>query len=36
LIAGELISNFGDGIFLIALPWFVLAHHGGTLLLGTG
>jgi MFS family permease len=35
LIAGELISNFGDGIFLIALPWFVLAHHGGTLLLGT-
>ena len=35
LLAGELISNFGDGIFLIALPWYVLAHHGGALLLGT-
>lgn len=34
LLAGELISNFGDGIFLIALPWYVLAHHGGALLLG--
>jgi len=35
LLAGELISNFGDGIFLVALPWYVLAHHGGALLLGT-
>lgn len=35
LLAGELVSNFGDGIFLVALPWFVLAHHGGVLLLGT-
>jgi MFS family permease len=35
LLAGELISNFGGGIFLVALPWYVLAHHGGALLLGT-
>jgi MFS family permease len=35
LLAGELISNFGDGIFVVALPWYVLAHHGGALLLGT-
>lgn len=35
LLAGELISNFGDGIFLVALPLFVLAHHGGALRLGT-
>lgn len=35
LLTGELVSNFGDGIFLIALPWYVLAHHGGALLLGT-
>jgi MFS family permease len=35
LLAGELISNFGDGIFLVALPWYVLAHHGGALHLGT-
>jgi MFS family permease len=35
LLAGELVSNFGDGIFLVALPWYVLAHHGGALLLGT-
>lgn len=35
LLGGELVSNFGDGIFLVALPWYVLAHHGGALLLGT-
>lgn len=35
LLVGELVSNFGDGIFLVALPWYVLAHHGGALLLGT-
>jgi MFS family permease len=34
LLAGELVSNFGDGIFLVALPWYVLAHHGGALGLG--
>jgi len=34
LLAGELVSNFGDGIFLVALPWYVLAHHGGALRLG--
>ena len=35
LIAGELVSNFGDGIYLVAMPWYVLAHHGGALVLGT-
>lgn len=34
LIAGELVSNFGDAIYSVALAWYVLAHHGGTLLLG--
>jgi MFS family permease len=33
LLAGELVSNFGDGIFLVALPWYVLVHRGGALLL---
>jgi MFS family permease len=35
LVAGQLVSNFGDGIYAVALPWYVLAHHGGALLLGT-
>jgi MFS family permease len=35
LIAGQLVSNFGDGIYTVALPWYVLANHGGALLLGT-
>jgi predicted MFS family arabinose efflux permease len=35
LIAGELVSNFGDAIYSVALAWYVLAHHGGALLLGT-
>jgi MFS family permease len=35
LVAGQLVSNFGDGIYSVALPWYVLAHHGGALLLGT-
>ncbi len=35
LVTGELVSNFGDGIYSVALPWYVLAHHGGALLLGT-
>ncbi|MFZ0386220.1 MAG: MFS transporter, partial [Solirubrobacteraceae bacterium] len=35
LIVGQLVSNFGDAIYSVALPWYVLAHHGGPLLLGT-
>ena len=35
LVAGELVSNFGDAIYSVALAWYVLAHHGGPLLLGT-
>jgi MFS family permease len=35
LVAGQLVSNFGDAIYSVALPWYVLAHHGGALLLGT-
>jgi MFS family permease len=35
LVGGQLVSNFGDAIYSVALPWYVLAHHGGTLLLGT-
>jgi MFS family permease len=35
LVAGQLTSGIGDACYLIALPWYVLAHHGGALLLGT-
>ena len=35
LIVGELVSNFGDAIYSVALAWYVLSHHGGVLLLGT-
>jgi MFS family permease len=35
LVAGQLVSNFGDAIYSVALPWYVLAHHGGAVLLGT-
>ena len=35
LAAGQLASNFGDAFYAVALPWFVLAGHGGALLLGT-
>jgi MFS family permease len=35
LVAGQLASNFGDGIYTVALAWYVLANHDGTLLLGT-
>jgi predicted MFS family arabinose efflux permease len=35
LTAGQLTSNIGDGFYAVALPWYVLAIHGGTLLLGT-
>jgi predicted MFS family arabinose efflux permease len=29
------VSNIGDGIYAVALPWYVLSHHGGAVLLGT-
>jgi MFS family permease len=35
LVAGQLASNVGDACYAVALPWYVLAAHGGTLLLGT-
>jgi predicted MFS family arabinose efflux permease len=35
LTAGQLASTIGDGFYAVALPWYVLATHGGTLLLGS-
>jgi MFS family permease len=35
LAGGQLASNVGDAFYMVALPWYVLAVHGGTLLLGT-
>jgi MFS family permease len=35
LAAGQLASNFGDAFYAVALPWYVLANHGGAVLLGT-
>ena len=35
LMAGQLTSNVGDAVYAVALPWYVLADHGGPLLLGT-
>ena len=35
LAAGQLASNVGDAFYAVALPWYVLATHGGALLLGT-
>ena len=35
LAAGQLASNVGDAFYAVALPWYVLANHGGALLLGT-
>lgn len=35
LIAGQLTSNVGDAFYAVALPWYVLAAHGGVLLLGS-
>jgi predicted MFS family arabinose efflux permease len=35
LAAGQLSSNVGDAFYAVALPWYVLSHHGGALLLGT-
>ena len=34
LLAGQLASNVGDACYAVALPWYVLAAHGGTALLG--
>ena len=34
LASGQLISNVGDGLYAVALPWYVLSHHGGAILLG--
>jgi len=31
---GQLTSNLGDAVYAVALPWYVLATHGGALLLG--
>jgi MFS family permease len=35
LVTGQVTSNTGDACYAVALPWFVLAGHGGTVLLGT-
>lgn len=35
LVSGQLASNIGDACYAVALPWYVLAERGGTLLLGT-
>jgi MFS family permease len=35
LAGGQLASNIGDACYAVALPWYVLAEHGGVLLLGT-
>jgi predicted MFS family arabinose efflux permease len=35
LAAGQFASNVGDAFYMVALPWYVLAGHGGALLLGT-
>jgi MFS family permease len=35
LVTGQVASNVGDAAYAVALPWFVLAGHGGTVLLGT-
>lgn len=35
LAGGQLASNVGDAFYAVALPWYVLATHGGPLLLGT-
>ena len=34
LLSGQLASNFGDAFYAVALPWYVLADHGGALRLG--
>jgi MFS family permease len=34
LASGQFVSNLGDGMYAVALPWYVLSHHGGAILLG--
>ncbi len=34
LAGGQLASNVGDAFYAVALPWYVLADHGGPILLG--
>jgi predicted MFS family arabinose efflux permease len=34
LAGGQLASNVGDAAYAVALPWYVLADHGGAILLG--
>jgi len=34
LVSGQFISNVGDGLYAVALPWYVLSHRGGAILLG--
>jgi MFS family permease len=35
LTAGQFASTIGDYCYAVALPWFVLSAHGGTIALGT-
>lgn len=35
LLAGQSVSNIGGLFYVVALPWYVLASHGGVVLLGT-
>ena len=35
LFIGQVTSNVGDACYAVALPWYVLASHGGAVLLGT-
>jgi MFS family permease len=35
LVGGQLASNIGNAFYVVALPWYVLRVHGGTVLLGT-
>ncbi len=35
LVGGQFASSVGDACYAVALPWYVLAVHGGALLLGT-
>ena len=35
LVIGQVTSNVGDASYAVALPWYVLATHGGAVLLGT-
>ena len=35
LVVGQTASSIGDGLYAVALPWYVLSHHGGSLMLAT-